>query len=220
MILDIYRFYKITGLVMTFFVIVGDLWLSLNIESMKYSFFIFLFANLLGIIHFYLTKAYSFVLFCLLSCVINIYALYNYFDYNIYLVTISSIITSLLIIIIFHIFKGKSVRTKKEASGSLLFEYIQSFSTLIGLFLISLNNEILSLIGFSIWLFFTPLGFIVANNIKSKGLFYQVLLYFPIEVIAIYSYSNDHQWVYIFTISALLFCLIYKKIPLKYSEFI
>lgn len=203
---------------MTFLVIIGDFWLSLNIESMKYSFFMFLFANLLGIIHFYLTKAYSFVIFCLLSCCINIYALYNYFDYNIELVVISFIIISLLIIIIFYLLKGREVRTKEEASGSLLIEYIQSFSTLLGLCLISLNNEFFSLIGFSIWLFFTPLGFVVANNIKSRGLFYQVLLYFPIEIIAIYSYSNDYQWVYIFTIAALVLCLIYNKIPFKYSE--
>ena len=115
---------------MTSLVVIGDFWLSLNIESMKFSFFIFLFANILGIIHFHLTKAYSMVVFCLLSIGLNLFALYNYFDNNLILIINFSIIMLISILVSVLIFKNYSVRTQAEASQSSLTEYIFSSSTI------------------------------------------------------------------------------------------
>lgn len=203
---------------MTSLIVIGDFWLILNIESMKFSFFIFLFANILGIIHFHLTKAYSMVVFCILSIGLNLFALYNYFDNNLILVITVSIIMLISILVSVLIFKNYSVRNQAGVLQSSLSEYIFSSSTIISLFFISLNNEFLSLIGFSIWLFFTPVGLIVANNIQSEGLFYQVLFYVPIEIIAITSYSTQNEWIYIFSTAIIFFLFLYPKIPLKYVE--
>lgn len=67
-------------------------------------------------------------------------------------------------------------------------------------------------------MFFTPVGLVVANNIQSKGLFYQVLFYVPIEIIAITSYSTQNEWIYIFSTAIIFSLFLYPKIPLKYVE--
>ena len=56
--------------------------------------------------------------------------------------------------------KGKSVysNTNDGYNHSIFKKYSFSILSLLGIFLISLNNEFFSLLGFSLWLFLTILG--------------------------------------------------------------
>jgi hypothetical protein len=219
--MKISSFYKKTGLIMTVLVVFGDLWVSANIESMKYGFFLFLSANILGVMHYYLTRAFSLVASSFVSICLNGFAIYNYFDHNLNLAVVTSFSVLFIILIAFYFLKGKSVysNTNDGYNHSIFKEYSFSILSLLGIFLISLNNEFFSLLGFSLWLFLTILGIVVANEIHSKGLYYQVLFYIPIELMAIYSYSHNQEWIYIYLSFFVMFGISSLFINLKYRDF-
>lgn len=193
---------------MTLLVLIGDFWLSLNIESMKYSFFIFLAANIFAVIHFNLSRSYYLILLNFFSIILNCYAIYNYFNFNLEL-SIFSCFFSFLIIFFYFIFYNKfKLNNIKKSNIYLSNEITYSFLTFLGMLFISLNKEFYSLIGFSIWLFSTPFGIKISKLMDSKGLYYQVIAYIPIELIAIISYSKDFEFIFI-VYSFLIFILIY-----------
>lgn len=189
------KIYTLLGFIMTILVIIGDFWVSLNLDSIKYAFFIFLIANISAIVHFHLSRSYYLVLLNIFSLFLNSFAIYNYFDQNL-IISFFSLLSSLLFIFIYFLF-FKDKKLNNNLNKSIIDEIIFSFLIFVGMIFISLNNEFCSLIGFSIWLFSTSIGIKVAEKIDSKGLYYQILAYIPIELFGIISYSNNFEFFFI-----------------------
>jgi hypothetical protein len=204
---------------MTFLIVIGDLWLSLNIESMKYSFFFFIAANILGIIHFYINRSFSLMITCAIIIVVNCFAIFNYFDKNIDLSLKILVATILLLSLIFiRIGHIKYTITTRKSKTTFFKELLFSLTIIAGVLLMSFDIPLYSLIGFVIWALSSPLGFIVANDIQSKGLFLQVLVYIPIELYAIYAYSESNEWIFIYGVLSIIFLLSINLLDLKYKD--
>lgn len=192
--MDLRSFYNISGLVSAVMVILGDVWLSLDTESMKYAFMVFLVANTIGAIHYYIVRANVVLMLPLILMFTSGLGIYNYFDDSIFLAVTTTCISFLLTSIgIAYIYKNKillDIKDEGEVVANAYYEYSYTAISIVGMILIALNEQYTSFSGFALWLIFTPVGFMLAKSIKSKGLMLQVLAYIPIEIIGIFNYSN------------------------------
>lgn len=209
--------YNITGLISAFLVIVGDIWVSMNIESMKYAFLMFLVANVTSIVHFFIVRSLVILMMPLITLLPNAIGVYNYFNDDLYLASVSfaiSVTISGLLVAYIHKKQIKlEVRGNTEkASSNKYYEYFYTFSTIIGMLLISFNEQYASFSGFAIWLIFTPVGFVLAKNIESKGLMLQVIAYIPISIMGVVNYSSRPYEHISVIIATLVFSFIVHKL--------